>query len=68
MSALDKLALAGAGIGFLAFTAVLVFYEHVRSKAGRPLLPVSNVIQLYYCAYLSSFVLGVMCLVAAAVK
>jgi hypothetical protein len=68
MSALDKFALAGAGISFLVFTAALVFYEYVRSKAGRPILAGTNVIQLYYCAYLTSFVLAVMCLVAAAIK
>jgi hypothetical protein len=68
MSALEKLALAGAGIGFLTFAAVLVFYEYVRSKAGRPILAGTNVVQLYYCAYLSSFLLAIMCLVAAAVK
>jgi hypothetical protein len=38
------------------------------NNANRPILNGGNAIQLYYCGYLTSFVLGTVCVIAAIVK
>lgn len=53
---------------FFAVGTGMILYEVARNKANRPILNGGNAIQLYYCGYLSSFVLGTVCVVAAMVK
>jgi hypothetical protein len=55
-------------VAFFAVGTGMILYEVARTKANRPILNGGNAIQLYYCGYLSSFVLGTVCVVAAMVK
>jgi hypothetical protein len=46
----------------------MILYEITRNKANRPILNGGNAIQLYYCGYLTSFVLGTVCVIDAIAK
>ena len=65
---MEKLQFLGAAVAFFAVGTSMILYEVARNKASRPILKGGNAIQLYYCGYLSSFVLGTVCVVAAMVK
>jgi divalent metal cation (Fe/Co/Zn/Cd) transporter len=65
---MENLQFLGAAIAFFAVGTGMILYEVARNKANRPILNGGNAIQLYYCGYLSTFVLGTMCVVAAMVK
>ena len=65
---MEKLQFLGAAVAFFAVGTGMILYEVARTKANRPILNGGNAIQLYYCGYLSSFVLGTVCVVAAMVK
>jgi hypothetical protein len=65
---MEKIQLAGAAIAFFTIGVVMILYELARNRAKRPILNGGNAIQLYYCGYLSSFVLGVTCAIAVFVK
>jgi hypothetical protein len=61
---MEKLQWAGAGAAFFALGMAMLLYEVARNKAKRPILNGGNAIQLYYCMYLTFFVLGATCLAA----
>jgi hypothetical protein len=61
---MEKIQLAGAAIVFFAISVAMILYEIARNRAKRPIMGGSNAIQLYYCGYLSSLVLGVVCTIA----
>lgn len=65
---MEKLQFLGAAVAFFAVGVGMILYEIARNKANRPILNGGNAIQLYYCGYLSSFVLGTVCVIAAIVK
>lgn len=65
---MGKLQFLGAAIAFFAVGVGMILYEIARNRANRPILKGGNAIQLYYCAYLSSFVLGTVSVIAAIVK
>ena len=65
---MEKLQFLGAAVAFFAVGISIILYEIARNKANRPILNGGNAIQLYYCGYLSSFVLGTVCVIAAIVK
>ena len=46
----------------------MILYEITRNKANRPILNGGNAIQLYYCGYLTSFVLATVCVIDAIAK
>ena len=57
---METFLLVAASAGFVAIGSLLVFYEWVRVKEGRPILKGKEAIQLYYVSYLTMFVLGVL--------
>lgn len=57
---METFLLVAASAGFVAIGSLLVFYEWVRAKEGRPILKGKEAIQLYYVSYLTMFVLGVL--------
>jgi len=65
---MEKLQFLGAAVGFFAVGIGMILYEIARNKANRPILNGGNAIQLYYCGYLTFFVLGTVCVIAAIVK
>jgi hypothetical protein len=65
---MEKLQFLGAAVAFFAVGIGMILYEIARNKANRPILNGGNAIQLYYCGYLSSFILGTVCVIAAIVK
>ena len=65
---MEKLQFLGAAIAFFAVGVGMILYEIARNRANRPILKGGNAIQLYYCAYLSSLVLGTVSVIAAIVK
>jgi hypothetical protein len=65
---MEKLQFLGAAVAFFAVGIGMTRYEIARNRANRPILNGGNAIQLYYCGYLSSFVLGTVCVIAAIVK
>ncbi len=60
--------LFGAAILMLAVAGGMAFYEWTRIKTGRPILKVSEVVVLYWVAYLALFVLGITAAIAAIVR
>src|SRR4026207_338437 len=62
---MEKLQFLGAAVAFFPGGTGMILYEVARNNANRPILNGGNAIQLYYCGYLSSFVLGTVCVVAA---
>ncbi|HZP70798.1 MAG TPA: hypothetical protein VFB29_12710 [Pseudolabrys sp.] len=65
---MEKVQLAGAAVVFFAIGIAMILYELARNRARRPIFNGGDAIQLYYCGYLSSFVLGFTCAIAAVVK
>jgi hypothetical protein len=65
---MEKFQLIGAAIIFFGIGGLMVFYEWLRIKAGRPILKGRDVAQLYYISYLLMFVLGATVIVAAIVR
>ena len=65
---MEKLQFLGAAFAFFAVGALMVFYENIRIKAGRPILNGSAAMQLYYVSYLTMFVLGATVAVTAIVR
>ena len=65
---MEKLQSLGAVVAFFAAGIGMILYEIARNKASRPILNGGNAIQLFYCGYLTSFVLGTVCIIAAIVK
>lgn len=65
---MEKLQLFGAAVIFFGIGGLMVFYEWIRIKAGRPILKGRDVAQLYNITYLSMFVLGTTVMVAAIVR
>jgi hypothetical protein len=65
---MEKIQFLGAAVAFFAVGTGMILYEIARNRARRPILNGGNAIQLYYCGYLSSFVLGTVCVIAAIVK
>ncbi|HVQ80463.1 MAG: hypothetical protein WCF80_11445 [Pseudolabrys sp.] len=65
---MEKLQFLGAAVAFFAVGALMVFYENIRIKAGRPILNGSAAVQLYYVSYLTMFVLGATVAVTAIVR
>ena len=65
---MENLQFLGAAVVFFAVGIGMVLYEIARNKASRPILKGGNAIQLYYFGYLTSFVVGTVCVIAAIVK
>ena len=65
---MEKLQFLGAAVAFFAVGIGMILHELARNKANRPILNGGNAIQLYYCGYLTSFVLGTVCVIAAIVN
>lgn len=65
---MEELQFLGAAVAFLAVGIGMILHELARNKANRPILNGGNAIQLYYCGYLTSFVVGTVCVIAAIVK
>ena len=65
---MEKLQFDGAGVAFFTVGTLMVLYENVRIRAGRPILKGHAAVQLYYVSYLTMFVLGATVLVAAIVR
>ena len=65
---MEKLQFLGAAVAFFAVGIGMILHELARNKANRPILNGGNAIQLYYCGYLTSFVVGTVCVIAAIVK
>jgi hypothetical protein len=57
-----------AAAALLAIAAAMALYEWSRVKAKRPLFNGHPIVTLYWCAYLSLFVLGVTTVIAAVVR
>ena len=55
---METLGLLGAAIAFFAVGLVLVLYENVRIKAGRPILKGGTAAQSYYIIYFAMFVMA----------
>ena len=65
---MEKLQFVGAAVALFAVGTLMVLYENVRIRAGRPILNDHAAVQLYYVSYLTMFVLGVTVLAAAIVR
>jgi hypothetical protein len=55
---METLGLMGAAVAFFAVGFVLVLYENVRIKAGRPILKGGTATQSYYIIYFAMFVMA----------
>jgi hypothetical protein len=65
---MEKLQFVAAAAALFAAGALMVFYENIRIRAGRPILNGSAAVQLYYVSYLTMFVLSATVAVAAIVR
>ena len=65
---MEKLQFVGAAVALFAVGTLMVLYENVRIRAGRPILNGHAAVQLYYVSYLTMFVLGTTVAVAAIVR
>jgi len=57
-----------AAVAMLAASGVMAVYEWTRIRAGRPLMAGSQVVVLYWIAYLALFVLGITTVFAAVLR
>jgi hypothetical protein len=55
---METLGFLGAAVAFFAVGLVLVLYENVRIKAGRPILKAGVGAQSYYIVYFAMFVMA----------
>jgi len=60
--------LGSAAIVLLALAGTMVIYERARQNAKRPLFDGREIVTLYWVGYLTFFVLGLTCAVAAIVR
>jgi hypothetical protein len=58
----------GGPIGMLAVSGGMMFYEHIRSRADRPLSRHEHKTTLYWMAYLVLLVLGFCLLLSAIIR
>ena len=65
---MEKLQFVGGAVALFAVGTLMVLYENVRIRAGRPILNGHAAVQLYYVSYLTMFVLGTTVAVAAIVR
>jgi hypothetical protein len=65
---MENLQLLLAAAAMLAVAAAMATYEWSRIQAKRPLFNGSQVVTLYWCAYLSLVVLGVTAALASAFR
>jgi len=65
---MEKLQLAAVAVTFLAIASGMAFYERARIRATRLIFGKSQAIVIYWCAYLSLFVLGLTVATAAVVR
>lgn len=65
---MDHVLLGGAAFVLLLVAAAMVLYERARQNAKRPLFGGREIITLYWVSYLTLFVLGFTCGLAAIVR